>query len=120
MFNGTYSVTRFIPKVSRSLLSFLAACIPCLGVATTTQAEEKHMAYIVSDIRIPFWDIMKRGIEHRAVALGYQLDVYSANNDAKREIKFVAKAIKDKVDGIIISPANSSAAATILRLAKRS
>lgn len=79
---------------------------------------EKRLAYVVSDIRIPFWDIMKRGIEYRTLALGYKVDVYSADNDAKREIEFIAKAIKDKVDGIVISPTNSSAAVTILRLAK--
>lgn len=84
----------------------------------STHAAEKQIAYVVSDLRIPFWDIMKRGIAHRATGLGYRLDVYSADNDAKREIEFVAKAISEKVDGLIISPTNSSAAVTILRLAK--
>jgi len=93
------------------LISFIAP-------ATHLHAADQRIAYIVSDIRIPFWDIMKRGIEHRAQALGYELDVYSAGNDAKRELKFTSKAIKDKVDGIIISPTNSSAAVTILKLAK--
>lgn len=61
---------------------------------------------------------MKRGIEQRAASLGYQIEVYSANNDAKREVEGFARAIKDKVDGIILSPTNSSAAVTLLRLAQ--
>lgn len=97
--------------VSLLLLSIFA-------VAGTANAAEKHIAYLVSDTRIPFWNIMKRGIEYRARSLGYKVDIYSADNDAKRELEGTAKAIQDKVDGIIISPTNSSAAATILKLAK--
>ncbi len=42
----------------------------------------------------------------------------SANNNAKQELENTARAIRDKVDGIILSPTNSSAAVTILKLAK--
>jgi len=45
------------------------------------QAEEsltKKLAYIVSDTRIPFWDIMKLGIQNEAIANGYTVSVYSA------------------------------------------
>jgi len=61
---------------------------------------------------------MKRGVDLRATALGYKVDFYSADNSAKRELEFTIKAIKDKVNGIILSPTNSSAAVTILKLAK--
>lgn len=92
--------------------------IAYLAAAASVHAADQRIAYLVSDARIPFWGIMKRGIEHRAQALGYKLDVYSADNDARRELEFTTKAIQDKVDGIIISPTNSSAAVTILKLAK--
>jgi len=107
-----------IHRCFESVSRFLLVCVLALSAAISAQAAEKRLAYIVSDVRIPFWEIMKRGIEHRAGSLGYQIDVYSADNDAKRELEFVAKAIKDKVAGIVISPTNSSAAVTILRLAK--
>lgn len=80
-------------------------------------AEGKRLAYLVSDARIPFWDIMKRGIESRARSLGYELVVYSAENDARREIVHAVEAIGKHVDGIILSPTNSSAAVTLLKLA---
>ena len=94
-----------------------------LGVAmlfqtATASAEVRHLAYLVSDARIPFWVIMKRGIESRAAALGYRVDVYSAQNDARLELEHAIKAINEKVDGIILSPTNSSAAVTVLQLAK--
>lgn len=104
--------------IVRQSLALLLLTFSVIGSATTVYAAEKRLVYLVSDLRIPFWDILKRGVAHRAGELGYRIDVYSAENDAKRELEFTAKAIKDKVDGIIVSPTNSSAAATILRLAK--
>ncbi|MCK5111217.1 MAG: substrate-binding domain-containing protein [Arcobacteraceae bacterium] len=80
---------------------------------------KKKLVYIVSDIRIPFWDIMARGIKNAANSKGYRIDVYSADNIKKTELENTAKAIRDKVSGIIISPINSSSAVTILKLAKK-
>ncbi len=88
-----------------------------LLAAGQVHAEGKRLAYLVSDARIPFWDIMKRGIESEAKSLGYELVVYSAENDAKREIKNAVEAVGKHVDGIILSPTNSSAAVTLLKLA---
>ena len=82
-----------------------------------TQA--KQLAYIVSDTRIPFWNIMARGIRAKAGTLGYEVETYSAENSPKRELEFTAKAIRERVAGIIVSPTTSSACATILKLAER-
>lgn len=81
---------------------------------------QKKLVYLVSDLRIPFWDIMARGIQRKADELGYTLEIISANNSARDELVATAKALKDKVDGIIVSPTTSSACATILKLANRS
>jgi ribose transport system substrate-binding protein len=78
---------------------------------------EKILVYIVSDLRIPFWAIMARGIKNRANALGYKLEIYSAQNSRKSELEFTAKAIRSGAAGIIISPTTSSACATVLKLA---
>lgn len=89
-----------------------------LAVAPSAQADEgKRFAYLVSDIRIPFWDIMARGIQHQAAQLGHQVVVFSAENNAKKELQNAVQAIRGKVDGIIISPTNSSASVTLLKLA---
>ncbi|MBF0159656.1 MAG: substrate-binding domain-containing protein [Magnetococcales bacterium] len=79
----------------------------------------KNIAYIVSDLRIPFWQIMARGIQDASGHLGYQIQVYSAENDAKRELEYTVRAIRDRVAGIIVSPTNSSACVTILKLANK-
>ncbi|MCK4864553.1 MAG: substrate-binding domain-containing protein [Gammaproteobacteria bacterium] len=80
--------------------------------------DNKKLVYLVSDTRIPFWKIMGRGIKNRASVLGYELQIYSAENSARRELEFTAKALKDNVAGIIVSPTTSSACVTILKLAK--
>ena len=61
---------------------------------------------------------MWRGIEARSIKLGYEVISYSAENNAKKEIQSTINAIKDNVAGIIVSPTNSSACVTILKLAK--
>lgn len=86
--------------------------------AHALQPAEKRLVYLVSDVRIPFWDIMQRGIVAQAARLGYDVAVYSAENSARRELEFTAQAIREQVDGIILSPTDSSAAVTVLKLAK--
>ncbi|MBN2825296.1 MAG: substrate-binding domain-containing protein [Campylobacterales bacterium] len=78
---------------------------------------DKTLAYIVSDLSIPFWEIMARGIKKEASKYGYSVTLYSADNSKKNELQNTIQAIASKVDGVIISPINSSSAATILHLA---
>lgn len=87
--------------------------------ASDGSAPTKKLAYIVSDARIPFWEIMARGIMHAAREKGYEIEVLSAHNVVKTELENSAKAIKEKVDGLIISPISSSSSVTILKLAKQ-
>ncbi len=99
--------------------TFLTLCLLYVSILNAqTINDNKKLAYIVSDIQIPFWDIMARGIKNKAGTLGYQIDIYSAGNDKKTELEAVTKAINDKVAGIIVSPTTSSACVTILKLAK--
>jgi len=89
------------------------------GLVFKAHGAEKHLAYLVPDARIPFWNIMANGVRHEAAELDYRVTVYSAENQAKKELEFTAQAIRDQVDGIILSPTNSSAAVTVLKLAER-
>ena len=90
-----------------------------LSIYTNLFAGDKKIVYLVSDIRIPFWKIISEGIEEKADALGYELSVYSANNQKKTELQNLFKAIETKPDGIVISPINSSTAQTILKFANK-
>ena len=91
------------------------------SILTTLNAKEnlkKKIVYITIDYKIPFWKIMSKGMKNIADSKGYSLDIYDAKNQPKKELELLIKAIKEKVDGIIISPSNSSAAVTILEIAK--
>ncbi|GHD51020.1 monosaccharide ABC transporter substrate-binding protein, CUT2 family [Marinobacter persicus] len=108
-----------IMKTGKS--AYQAAVVFVLFVASLfigqAHAESRQLAYLVSDKRIPFWDIMARGIQAQAGELGYSVKVFSADNRAKTELQNTATVLKQEVDGIILSPTNSSAAVTILKLA---
>lgn len=82
-------------------------------------ASSKKLAYIVSDSHIPFWDIMAQGAKQAANDLGYELTVYSSDNQAKRELQYTIQVINQSVAGLILSPTTSSAAATVLKLAEK-
>jgi ABC-type sugar transport system substrate-binding protein len=97
------------------LLSMVVLALSCISFNAV--AEEKKLAYIVSDLRIPFWNIMWKGVEEKSKDLGYDIQVYSADNSSKKELENTMDVIKNKVDGIVLSPTNSSAAVTILKLA---
>ena len=79
--------------------------------------QQKKLAYIVSDINIPFWQIISKGIKDKSNELGYEIHIYSSNNLKKSELENLASAISLKIDGLIISPINSSTASTLLEIA---
>jgi ribose transport system substrate-binding protein len=85
--------------------------------AFSASLNEKKIVYIASDMSIPFWQIISKGIKQGSKEYAYDLEIYNSENTAKKELELVTKAIKDKVDGIIISPTNSSACVTVLKLA---
>lgn len=85
----------------------------------TNEKKAKKLVYIVSDKRIPFWDIMSKGISFKAKELGYELSIYSSNNIVKKELEHLVLALKDNVDGIILSPTSSSSCVTLLKFAKK-
>jgi ABC-type sugar transport system substrate-binding protein len=101
-------------------LLYVLVLLTAMLIGSPVMAEPvqgKRLAYLVSDLRIPFWDIMHRGMRRQANALGYELDVYSAENSKKAELRAVADVIRSRADGIILSPTDSSAAVTVLKLA---
>src|SRR5574344_512888 len=99
-------------KFSKIIILFL------LLLSSLFANQHKKLAYIVSDTTIPFWQIMSKGIKEKAVELGYEIHIYSSNNLKKNELEHLASAISLKIDGLIISPINSSTASTLLEIAK--
>jgi ribose transport system substrate-binding protein len=113
-----------IKKISIFLVAFSLMLSTRVAVASDNEATyireavPKKLAYVVSDIRIPFWDIMWRGVKSTSESLGYEVVLYSADNSAKQELENTVSVLRQNITGIIVSPTNSSACATILKLAK--
>ena len=77
------------------------------------------IAYLASDLRIPFWEIMRKGAQAQAQRQGMSLEAYSAQNDPKAELENMVKALAGHPKAVVISPVNSSTAVTLLAMAKR-
>ncbi len=90
----------------------------CVSI-NASSIQSKNIVYIASDMSIPYWQILSKGIEQNSLQYHYQLQVYNSQNNAKEELKSVIEAINNKMDAIIISPTNSSACVTILKLAQK-
>lgn len=97
-------------------LGLILSTTASLAAPDNTKETPKNLAYLVSDIDIPFWKVMGQGIVQKAQELGYNIEILSAQNKAKQELKNTVLAINKKYDGVILSPTSSSAAATVLRL----
>lgn len=100
-------------KISKIIIFiFLFLC------SLNANQSSKKLAYIVSDLDIPFWQIMSKGIKEKANEFGYEVDIHSSQNLKKNELENLAIALSSKIDGLIISPINSSTAVTLIELAK--
>jgi ribose transport system substrate-binding protein len=81
--------------------------------------KNKKIIYLNIDMNIPFWQIMAKGIEDNIKSLNYDFEIFDAKNSSKKELELTVKALKEDIDGLIITPSNSSASVTILNLAKQ-
>ncbi len=102
-------------NISKFLTTFLIFLFLSINA---NAASHKKIVYLVSDISIPFWSIMAKGIERGSTLLNYDFEILDAKNSPKKELENTIQAIREKVSGIIVSPTNSSACVTILKLAK--
>lgn len=105
---------KYIKK--KILLTILFICF--ISANSSEIKNTKTIVYIPISAEIPFWQIMAKGINNVAEAKGYKLEIDDAKNSPKKELEYIIKAVKEKAAGVIISPSNSSAAVTILDIAK--
>ena len=83
------------------------------------QAKQMQLAYLTPGLNLPFWRYLARGIDKVAKEHGATVTDYDSNNDAATQLKNAQDAIARHVDGILISPTNSSTAPSVLDLAAK-
>lgn len=99
--------------LKRVVLSLLVAMVLC-GAARAGE-----IVYLTPSLDVPFWRYLLKGIESEAKAAGYTVTAYDSTNDAARQLSNAQDAISRKVDGILISPTDSSTAPKILQMAEQ-
>jgi len=99
--------------------SLVAATAMLAAGARPGLAEGKHLAYLTPGLDLPFWRILAKGIDDVAKANGGSSTAYDSHNSAQTQITNAQDAIARKVDGIIISPTDSSTAPAVLAAAGR-
>lgn len=90
-----------------------------IGPQHAVQAKEMHLAYLTPGLDLPFWRYLAKGIADEAARHGATVTDYDSHNDAATQLKNAQDAIARKVDGIVISPTDSSTAPSVLDLAKK-
>jgi len=115
-------MTKKSPILSRRALT--AGLLPAaIGLTTASRsaraAKQKELAYLTPGLDLPFWRILAKGINETAAAHHYTTTTYDSHNSAQTQIQNAQDAIARKVDGIIISPTDSSTCPSVLAAAKR-
>jgi ABC-type sugar transport system substrate-binding protein len=99
--------------------SLVAATAMLAAGPRPSLAEGKHLAYLTPGLDLPFWRILAKGIDDVAKSNGGSSTAYDSHNSAQTQITNAQDAIARKVDGIIISPTDSSTAPAVLAAAGR-
>jgi ABC-type sugar transport system substrate-binding protein len=101
------------------LIAALALGLLITGYQPAAAQEKKlELAYLTPGLDLPFWRYLAKGIEDEAKKAGFNAVTYDSNNNAAKQLANAQDVISRKVDGIIISPTDSSTCPRILQLAK--
>ena len=102
------------------ILAIAGAICATIGLAsTTTQATAKEIVYLTPSLNVTFWRYLSKGIESVIAKDGYTYQALDSENNAQKQLRNAQDVIARKVDGIIISPTDSSSCPSVLDLAKK-
>jgi len=105
---------------SKSFWAAIAAAIALMLVGPVhAQEKERHFAYLTPGLDLPFWRYLAAGIADEAKKHNSTVTDYDSHNDAATQLKNAQDAIAGHVDGILISPTDSSTAPSVLALAEK-
>jgi ABC-type sugar transport system substrate-binding protein len=99
--------------------AILAAMALTLAGPAHAQQKERHFAYLTPGLDLPFWRYLAVGISDEAKKHNATVTDYDSHNDAATQLKNAQDAIARNVDGILISPTDSSTAPSVLGLAEK-
>lgn len=95
------------------------------GLIATTMAPRlaraagKRLAYLTPGLDLPYWRTLANGAEDEAKKHGGSSTTYDSHNSAQTQLQNAQDAIAKNVDGIILSPTDTSTAPSVLAAAAR-
>lgn len=93
---------------------FAAAMVPDFAWAAG-----KRLAYITPGLDLPYWRTLAQGIQDEAKKHGASSTTYDSHNSAETQLTNAQDAIAKEVDGIVLSPTDTSTAPSVLAAAAR-
>ncbi len=99
--------------------SLFTALTLALGLCLAAPAQSAELAYLTPGLDVPFWRYLAKGVTDEAAKTGDKVTTYDSANDAAKQLSNAQDAISRKVDGIIISPTDSSTAPKVLQMAEQ-
>jgi ABC-type sugar transport system substrate-binding protein len=106
------------PVLTRRGLVATTAMLAAAG-ARPGLAQGKHLAYLTPGLDLPFWRILAKGVDDVAKSNGGSSTAYDSHNSAQTQLTNAQDAIARRVDGIVISPTDSSTCPSVLAAAGR-
>ena len=109
------------PVILRRSLLRLAA--PALLVAASpglSRAQPaRRLAYLTPGLDLPFWRYVLKGVTDVAKSAGMTVNAYDSHNSAQTQLQNTQDVISRGVDGIVLSPVDSTTAPAVLAAASR-
>ncbi|WP_366556171.1 substrate-binding domain-containing protein [Aquibaculum sediminis] len=95
-----------------------AAAFSVAAIPGGAQAQDKELVYLTPGLDLPFWRYLSKGVEAVAEENGYSFQALDSRNSAQTQRQNAQDAIARGVDGIVISPTDSSTAPAVLEMAQ--
>lgn len=115
--------TTFKPRSAltrRTLGKIVAPTVFAAAMAPTfAWAKDKRLAYITPGLDLPYWRTLANGISDEAKKHGAISTTYDSHNSAQTQLTNAQDAIAKNVDGIVLSPTDTSTAPSVLAAAAR-
>lgn len=105
------------PNVSAATRAKVEQAIAELGYVPSTVARSlrskrtRSLALLLPDITNTFWTTVARGVEDTAQDQGYTVFLCNTDEDPHKQERYLELAVSQRVDGVLIAPCHSDAAA---------
>jgi ABC-type sugar transport system substrate-binding protein len=105
--------------ITRRALGLMA--VPAAAALTLSPgaawAQGKRLAYLTPGLDLPYWRTLANGVSDEATKHGGTSTTYDSHNSAQTQLQNAQDAIVKQVDGIVLSPTDTSTAPAVLAVA---